>query len=126
IGPMKECLTAIPAIYATVSDWIESSGTFSLYNQTERETALNFTKYAENRVDAHVDNFTFEKSTGKVVLIDTEHFPTMIGLKEQFECKDYTSWYAKLSLKFLKNNYLQDKNTRRELQTKILPERYPV
>ena len=50
---------------------------------------LRFAHYLENRVDAHVDNFMVEKSTGIIVLIDTEHFPTMVGLKEPFEYDDY-------------------------------------
>ncbi len=126
IGPKDECRTEIPAIYAIISDWIKSKRTFSLSNANERATALTFSRWTGNRVDANIDNFIIEDKTGKIVIIDTEHFPTMVGLKEHFECEDYASWYTQLSVKFIKNSFLQDKNTRRELQTKILPERYPV
>ncbi|MBA2306598.1 hypothetical protein H0W26_00480 [Candidatus Dependentiae bacterium] len=126
IGPEQECCIEIPAIYGILCDWIKSKRTFSLSNADERTTALSFAQWTGNRVDANIDNFTIEESTGKIVIIDTEHFPTMVGLKDPFECKDYASWYTQLSVKFLKNSFLQDKNTRRELQTKILPERYPI
>lgn len=58
-----------------------------------------------------------EKDSGKMVIIDTEHFPTMIGLKEPLEFEVYSEWYVKLSIKCLKDNFLRDKHTRRTLQT---------
>ena len=77
-------------------------------------------------MDAHVDNLLLEKETGKIVVIDTEHFPTMVGLKEPITFDTYSSWYLQLSGKCFKDNFLRDKQLRREMQTKPHSELYTL
>lgn len=125
IGRAPELRTELPAIYGIIADFIENDKSFSLWNPEDREIAINFAHYLENRVDAHVDNFMVEKSTGIIVLIDTEHFPTMVGLKEQFEYDDYPTWYCKLSCKCFKDIFLRNKKKRRDLQLNPTPELHP-
>lgn len=126
IGPNGPQKTAIPAIYGIIADAIEADTTYSMFNESNHDTALAFAKYVGNRVDAHADNFMVEKSTGKTVLIDTEHFPTMIGLKEPMDYDSYKSWYFQLSTKCLKDNFLRSKQFRRELQSHPTRELFPV
>ena len=126
IGPAGEQKTVIPAIYGVLADAIEADNSYSMFNDDNRETALAFAQFVENRVDAHADNFMIEKSTGKTVLIDTEHFPSMIGLKEPMKYDSYKSWYFQLSCKCLKDNFLRSKQLRRELQAKPRRELFPV
>lgn len=116
IGPEGEPTTKLPATYGIIADEIKSDKTLSLRKGADRETALEFAHYVGNRVDAHVDNFMREKVSGKIVLVDTEHFPTMIGLKEPMYYEDYTSWYKQLINKCLKDTFLRHKKLRRELQ----------
>ncbi len=126
LGPHGPQKTLIPAIYGVIADAIEADTSYSMFNETNRETALAFAKYVENRVDAHADNFMVEKGTRKTVLVDTEHFPTMIGLKEPMYYDSYKSWYLQLSLKCVKDNFLRSKQFRRELQERPTREIFPV
>lgn len=124
IGCSGELRTQLPAVYGIIADYIENERTFSLSNKEDVEFAISFAHYLENRVDAHVDNFMVEKSTGMIVLIDTEHFPTMVGLKEQIEYDDYPTWYCKLSCKCVKDIFLRNKK-RRDIQRAPTPELHP-
>lgn len=125
IGPGPELKTEIPAVYGIIADFIENDASFSLMNSEDRQIALDFAHYLDNRVDAHVDNFMVEKSTGITVLIDTEHFPTMVGLKGKFHYDNYTQWYARLSGKCAKDIFLRTKQQRRNLQTHPTNELHP-
>jgi hypothetical protein len=126
IGPLSEYDTEIPATYGIICDEIVSDKTFSLLNKIDRDTVLDFAHYIGNRVDAHATNYMIEKDSGKMVLIDTEHFPTMIGLKEPLEFEVYSEWYVKLSIKCLKDTFLRDKQSRRALQAKPTREVFAV
>lgn len=125
IGCSGELKAELPAVYGIIADFIENDKSFSLGNPEDREIAIKFAHYLENRVDAHVDNFMVEKSTGIIVLIDTEHFPTMVGLKEQIEYDNYPTWYYKLSRKCFKDIFLRDKQKRRDIQAHPTPELHP-
>lgn len=126
IGNSGPCSSTIPAIYGVIADAIEAERVFSLSNKEDCDFGLAFAKYIGNRIDAHVDNLRVEKGTGKIVIIDTEHFPTMVGLKEPMEFNDYKSWYLQLSGKCFKAMYLRTKKARRELQHHPMPELYTL
>ena len=88
--------------------------------------SLKFAHYIGDRLDAHVDNLVVEKNTGKIVLIDTEHFPTMIGLKEPMNYNTYGSWFLQLSGKCFRANFMRSKKIRRNMQLHPTPELYPL
>ena len=117
IGPHKEEVTELPATYGIIADAIETDKHFSIFNAVDRESSLQFAQYLESRIDAHVDNFMIEKGSLKMVLIDTEHFPTMVGLKEPLKYDNYSQWYLALSCKCFKDNFFRTKKFRRELQS---------
>lgn len=96
IGPEKTVITHIPATYGIIADAIDCEGTFSLHNYEHTQTALALCNYLDLWIDPHINNFMFEKSTGKIAIVDTEHFPTVVGLKETPQFKDYYSWYSYL------------------------------
>jgi len=54
--------------------------------------------------------------TEKIVLIDTEHFPTMVGLERTGTCQDYLSWYLDLSWKMVKDSFGRTKKIRKQHQ----------
>jgi hypothetical protein len=122
IGPNGICETVLPAAYGIIADAIESTRSLHLRNKQDRDIALSFAQDIGNRVDAHVDNLMEEKGTGKLLLVDTEHFPSMVGLKEPLEFDSYSSWYLQLSAKCFKDNFLRHKKMRRELQSNARPE----
>lgn len=85
-------------------------------NKENRKFALNFSYKLENRLDPHIDNFMIEKDTGKIVIIDTEHFPSMVGLKEVTHFKSYAQWYMKLAAKGVRDSFFRHKKLRRDHQ----------
>jgi hypothetical protein len=122
IGNRTFCETTIPSIYGIVVDAIEVERQFCLSNANDTKFGLAFANYIGNRMDAHVDNLMVEKGTGKVVIIDTEHFPTMVGLKRPINFNSYRSWYLQLSGKCFQDNFMRHKKIRHELQSKPQPE----
>lgn len=122
IGNHSHCETTIPSVYGIIVDAIEAERQFTLQNPEDVKFGLEFAAYIGNRMDAHVDNLLLEKETGMVVIIDTEHFPTMVGLKEPITFDSYHSWYLQLSGKCFKDNFMRHKKIRHEMQTNPRPE----
>lgn len=96
IGPEKTIVTQIPAVYGIVADAINCGEQFSLHNPEHTKTALDLCNYLDLWIDPHIPNFMFEKNTGKIAIVDTEHFPTVVGLKETPQFENYTDWYLYL------------------------------
>jgi hypothetical protein len=79
------------------------------------QTALELSNFLEANIDLHITNFMVEATTKKIVLIDTEHFPTMVGnVNKHFD--GYLSWYLHLMGKFCKDAFLCSKKERRDEQ----------
>lgn len=95
--------TKYPSIYAIICDEIVKEREFTLGNKEDRKTGLALARLFNNRLDPHICNFLIEKNTGKITFIDTEHFPSVVGIKGKFEFNSYTSWYVQLGGKCLKN-----------------------
>ncbi len=126
IGNQGACSTTIPGTYGIIVDAIDGKRQLSIYKNKDCVFGLEFATYIGNRMDAHVDNLIEEKETGKIVIIDTEHFPTMVGLKEPLEFENYRSWFLKLSGKCFQDNYMRHKKYRKEMQTEPCPELYTL
>jgi hypothetical protein len=112
----EELRTVLPSIYAVICDAIDPDYTFKLRNEDNRKLAIQLSHFFGARVDPHINNFMIEKYTGKIVLIDTEHFPTMVGLREPLEYDNYLEWYAKLIGKCLDDTLCRSKKHRRRVQ----------
>jgi hypothetical protein len=125
IGTQPQQSITLPSVYGIIADAIESKKTLSLAYKDERDLALRLAHFLENRIDAHVDNFMIEKGTGKIVIVDTEHFPTMVGLKEPLVYDTYPQWYCKLAWKCLVDNVSYHKKYRRTLQANPTPPLLP-
>jgi len=117
IGPKKNVYTKIPATYCIISDAIDHDPqvSLSLFKKNDRKMILKFCNLMNNRIDPHIDNFIVEKGTNKFVIIDTEHFPTIVGLKKRYPIKSYFSWYTHLAFKCVKDIFLYTKKGRREI-----------
>ncbi len=121
IGTKPLQTVILPSVYGIIADAIESEKTLSIFNKQERELALQLAHYLDNSIDAHADNFMVEKKTLMVVLIDTEHFPTMVGLKKPLIYDSYSSWYCQLAWKCLTDKLTHHRKYRRELQVNPAP-----
>lgn len=96
IGPEKTIMTHIPAVYGIVADAIDCGESLSMYNKEHTRMSLDLCNYLDMWIDPHIPNFMFERTTGKIAIVDTEHFPTMVGLKEIPRFDNYTSYYMYL------------------------------
>jgi hypothetical protein len=93
----------IPAVYGIVAQAIEAERVFSKCSREDVATAIALHNALDMRIDPHIDNFMIEKGTGKIVIIDTEHFPTIAGLDVQAQESGYVSWLFSLTSKCAKN-----------------------
>lgn len=105
----------VPAIYAVVADEINIGENFSLYNEDDKKLALEISKEFEYCIDPHITNFVREKNTNKTIIIDTEHFPSLVGYKEKPTITSYTSYYWNLGMKYLKDRFGRLKKERKKL-----------
>ena len=106
----------LPAMYAIICDAIETDYTFTILRRNDREIAISITQFLGIRIDPHINNFIVEKETKKIIIIDTEHFPTLIGIKDDFKINDFFTYYTRLAFKFFNNKLTFDKKARKELQ----------
>lgn len=103
IGPEKHIVAQIPAIYGIVADAIDCGEKLSIHNPEHTKLSLGLCNYLDLWIDPHIPNFMFERNTGKIAIVDTEHFPTMVGLKETPQFSNYTEYYSYLINKCGKN-----------------------
>lgn len=117
LGSEKETYTArIPGVYAIVADWIEKAEEITLFDKHKRKIALEICNTLDLYIDPHIDNFVVEKGTNKLVLIDTEHFPTLVGLKERQIYSSYSRWYLGLTRKATYDIFFRNKKARKRAQ----------
>ena len=98
-----------PTIYAIVCDEIIPERVMSLGSKKDRALCMRLSRFLDLKVDPHTKNFFIEKGTGKIALIDTEHFPTLVGLKRKFKVNGYFTWYMKLAGKCFKDKLFKSK-----------------
>lgn len=113
INGKKECKTQIPGTYCIIADYMQAERSFSLMNAHDKKTAMDLCNFLNLWIDPHITNFMIEKGTKKIVIIDTEHFPSFVGLKEKVAFNSYSEWYFYLAGKCLKNEFLLTKKERR-------------
>ena len=118
VGVTGTAYTQLPAVYGLICDAIQASK-LSLMMVKDRQECLDIARYLDFNLDPHLPNFLSEEGTGKLVIIDTEHFPSLMGLQERLDARSYTGWYTKLGLKAFKDLYGQSKRARRDIQRKM-------
>lgn len=109
-----------PGIYGIICDFIEADTKIQQQElHTLRQISIDVGNYLHNILDSHVDNFVPEKNSNKIVIIDTEHFPTMVGLEKEMSANGYIQWYIELGIKYIKTAFLRTKQKRIEDQHTI-------
>lgn len=117
IGPSRTISAIIPAVYAVICDEIIWERPYSMNNKEDREIAIALSNFLNQKIDLHINNFGIEYQTGRLTLIDFEHFPTVVGIeKNEKHAKGYFEWYAHLSCKALKRIAFRNKKERRRNQ----------
>ncbi|MFC1842275.1 hypothetical protein ACFLYU_01320 [Candidatus Dependentiae bacterium] len=108
-----EIKTIIPGTYCVIADAIRlKHSTFSLFDKEARKKCMSLCNSLGTRIDPHIDNFLLEKKTNKLVIIDTEHFPSIVGLQEGEQFENYFSWYYRLAIKCLNDMFFKTKKER--------------
>jgi hypothetical protein len=106
----------LPSIYAVIADEIKINKRKTIFNQSHALRCMRFCQFTNYQVDPHIQNFRIESNTGKLVLIDTENFRALVGLKEQFLVDSYLEWYSRLTKKYLRERFFRNKEERRLAQ----------
>jgi hypothetical protein len=116
----KDKITAcIPGTYAIIADAIEQTSIECISEKDKRTIALELCNALDLYIDPHIDNFMIEKGTHKLVIIDTEHFPTLVGLKKKVRYASYTQWYLGLIKKATYDIFFRDKAARKKAQLTV-------
>lgn len=126
IGGKKELSTLMPGIYAIIADTIDTNENAPLLSSQQRselvmELAMNLHLF----IDPHSDNFVLKQNETAddyhISIVDTEHFPSIVGLKEEPFFNNHLEWFLYLGAKYFQDAFLQSKNDRREAQYKSSP-----
>lgn len=118
MGGQDHVHTTIPGAYAIVADAISTHQTFSINNAKHRKKALKLCNYLDLYVDPHIDNFMIEDNSGKIAIVDTEHFPSLVGFKEKQFIASYFDWYMKLMYKCAENALFWSKSAAKNAHKK--------
>lgn len=126
IGQKAEVRTKIPGIYAVIADEIDTKDyTPSLSYQERNELVMELCMDLQLFVDPHSDNFVvkYNEHDGHyhITIVDTEHFPSVVGLKEEPFFTSHLEWGLYLSAKFFQDAFLQTKQDLKNAQTRINP-----
>lgn len=113
IGKYKHQVVKFPGTYCIVADAIEAERNLSLLNENDKRLALEICNYLNLWIDPHMKNFMFDKHNGKFVIVDTEHFPSAVGLHHKVKFDSYSTWYLHLAGKCWQDAFMQTKSQRR-------------
>ncbi len=126
IGEKKQITTNIPGTYAIIADELDiTEDLHDLTPQARSELIMQLCMDLHLFVDPHADNFIIkyrpETDDYSISIVDTEHFPSMVGLKEEPFFNNHLEWYLYLGAKFFQDAFLQTKCSRRNTQKKSNP-----
>ncbi|HSC24861.1 MAG TPA: hypothetical protein VLB80_01420 [Candidatus Babeliales bacterium] len=125
-GEKKEISTLMPSVYAIIADAIDTTEDAPLLSsQQKSELIMELCMDLHLFVDPHADNFVIKYQPKindyYISIVDTEHFPSIVGLQEEPFFNNHLEWYLYLGAKYFQDAFLQTKNDRREAQCKINP-----
>jgi hypothetical protein len=117
IGNGKTLSTQLPSIYAIIADAIDTKHETILSHEQTKHLSIELCNHLDLIVDPHATNFVFKQcpqtNALKIIIIDTEYFPLIVGLKEKKKFKSYEEWYLFLSGKCFKDMFCRTKYERR-------------
>ncbi len=114
VGGLDHVQTEIPSCYAIIADKMDFSNQLTLFSpEKKRKVIMQLCSDLELSIDPHAKNFSFTEDTTrkqfKITLVDTEHFPTMVGLPKKYRFRNHTEWYLFLVDKCFSDIYLKTK-----------------
>lgn len=116
IGNGKRLSTQLPSVYAVIADAIDTNNETDLSAEQCKQLSIELCNHLDLTIDPHATNFIFKQAKQpdkvKIIVIDTEYFPIMVGLKEKIKFKTYEEWYLFLSGKCFKDIFFRTKDER--------------
>lgn len=121
IGNEKEVYTLMPSVYAVIADKLDTKDDAPLLSVQKRsELIMELCMDLQLFVDPHGDNFIVKYNKYlddyTISIIDTEHFPSLVGLKEQPFFTNHLEYYVYLGAKYFQDAFLQTKWDRKLAQ----------
>lgn len=83
----------LPSVYAIVADWIETDVPLSYMRTKHRVDILNICHKFNFEIDPNIKNYRIEKGTNKLVLIDTEHYRSLLALNANIPTNSYVTMH---------------------------------
>lgn len=108
--------TTLPNVYAVIADCIESERKFVFSNEQDRNLVLTLTETLNECLDPNISNFVVEKGTGKLLIIDTEHISSCLGVREPIGYSTYEGWFIRLAQKYMGDIYFRSKRERLKIR----------
>jgi hypothetical protein len=106
--------TQLPSTYGIIADAIEAERGLTISSAHDRAQALELCNYLDLYADPNISNFMVEKNSGKLIIVDTEHFPTIGGFKKKEVIGNYFEYFASLISKCGKAMFFSTKKERKE------------
>jgi hypothetical protein len=114
IGGKEHQQIKTPATYAIICEEAVADGTKVKNSTTKYLQLCTDLKYF---IDPRSINYIIKDE--KFIMLDTEHFPTLIGAKRKVNpSHTYSSWYVKIGGIYLKAGFLSSKRERKRMQAK--------
>ncbi|HRN77818.1 MAG TPA: hypothetical protein PLU71_01145 [Candidatus Dependentiae bacterium] len=109
--------TQLPSMYAIIADAEKTDDTLEVSQEQKKRMVMKLCSQLDLTIDPHYDNFVFQQDekTGdvQIVLIDTEYFPIIVGIRDKKTFKTYTEWYLYLTGKFVNDAFFRTKDQRK-------------
>ncbi len=116
--------TRIPSVYGIVADEVDINDTTDeISQQIKSRIIMQLCNDLDMYVDPHEKNFVFSRNKlhGRfnIIILDTEHFPTMVGILRRKKFRNHNQWYSYLAGKCVHDMYFQTKRHLANKQGKI-------
>jgi hypothetical protein len=100
----KELAIEFPEIYGIIADEIVSDVPLHIVRKHHGKDIFRMCQALKFSIDPNMKNFRIEKDTGKLVIIDTEHFPSLLGLDHELHVDNYLSLHLHIGYKVVKDH----------------------
>jgi len=115
LSSQKEIITnSLPSIYAVIADAIETSSNLLISDKIKNKIIIRLCNDLNLIVDPHENNFIFQQDpiTKKliIIIVDTEHFPTMVGLSGKNTFRNHIDFYVSLTTHCAQRMFFCPKN----------------
>lgn len=114
----KKEITQIPGTYAIIADFFDYEE-YDTFKKERKNIIMEFCNDINMYVDPHENNFIITKDETNpdsfcLAIIDTEHFPTMVGMdtSQKINFTNHIEWLYRLGLKCVQDIYFTSKSKR--------------